>query len=449
MTIEGDPTDLGVTASVAAIAVGTLSALELVDACLARIAATDADLLAWVEVDVDGARAQALERDADLAAGRPTGALHGVPVGIKDIIDVAGLPTRAGAPQFAHRTPTADAPAVARLRAAGAVIVGKTQTTQFAYSDPAPTRNPWSVAHTPGGSSSGSAAAVAARQVPAAIGTQTGGSILRPAAYCGVVGFKGPHGAVPLEGIVPLAPSLDHCGSFGRSVDDAVRIWRILADRPATPAQARPAPRAAPRLAVFPELIGRADEPLRTHLASRIDRLRDAGAEVAIVDLGVSVDAVVDAGRVIMAVEAARGHAADFARHADEYAPGIAGLIRTGQAVTFDELAEAERVRSAFRASVGPVLARHDALLSPVALGAAPPLEGGTGDFSHCLPWSVIAVPSMSIPTGLDDAGLPFAVQLTGGADADSVDRLLWAAAWCERIFGFDARPPMEVRTPG
>ena len=257
-----EPADLGVAEAVAAIRDRSVTAAEVVDACLARIAATDDRLLAWVEVDGDGARARARERDAAVAAGRPVGALHGVPVGIKDIIDVAGLPTRAGAPSFAHRTPSADAPAVARLRAAGAVIVGKTHTTQFAFSDPAPTRNPWSAAHTPGGSSSGSAAAVAARHVPAAIGTQTGGSILRPAAYCGVVGIKGPHGAVPLEGIVPLAPSMDHCGSFARSVADAALVWGVLAGRPLRAVVAAGGP--VPRLAVAPELLARAEPALRT-----------------------------------------------------------------------------------------------------------------------------------------------------------------------------------------
>ena len=434
-----EPADLGVAEAVAAIRDRSVTAAEVVDACLARIAATDDRLLAWVEVDGDGARARARERDAAVAAGRPVGALHGVPVGIKDIIDVAGLPTRAGAPSFAHRTPSADAPAVARLRAAGAVIVGKTHTTQFAFSDPAPTRNPWSAAHTPGGSSSGSAAAVAARHVPAAIGTQTGGSILRPAAYCGVVGIKGPHGAVPLEGIVPLAPSMDHCGPFARSVADAALVWGVLAGRPLRAVVAAGGP--VPRLAVAPELLARAEPPLRTHLDEVVARLRSAGAEVREISLGVPIDAVVDAGRTVMALEAARVHAPAFAEHADEYSPGIAGLIRAGQAVTPEGLAEATRVRSDLRATVGPVLDDVDALLSPVAFGSAPALGGGTGDFSLCLPWSFIGVPSLSMPSGLDTTGLPFAVQLTGGTAPDSMDRLVAAATCCERVLDFGAEP--------
>jgi Asp-tRNA(Asn)/Glu-tRNA(Gln) amidotransferase A subunit family amidase len=174
-------TNLGVIEAAEAIRRGDASSVELVEACLARIESTDKDLQAWVSVDADGASAAARARDADVRAVRPLGPLHGVPLGIKDIIDVAGMTTTAGAAAFAHTHPTRDATLVARVRAAGAVILGKTVATQFAYKDPAPTRNPWSADHTPGGSSSGSAAAVAARQVPGAIGTQTVGSILRPA----------------------------------------------------------------------------------------------------------------------------------------------------------------------------------------------------------------------------------------------------------------------------
>jgi Asp-tRNA(Asn)/Glu-tRNA(Gln) amidotransferase A subunit family amidase len=188
---SGDPAALPrLTALEAAeeIRAGRLSAVALVQACLARIAAVDPGVRAWAHLDEPGALAAAGEREAEARRGQIRGALHGVPVGIKDIIDVAGMPTRAGAAPFAHRTPTADAACVARLQAAGAIVLGKTHTTEFAYRDPAPTRNPWNVEHTPGGSSSGSAAGVAARMVPLALGTQTVGSVLRPAAYCGVVG---------------------------------------------------------------------------------------------------------------------------------------------------------------------------------------------------------------------------------------------------------------------
>src|SRR3989475_2551724 len=207
---------LGVAEARERIGRGTLSPVALVEACLERIGALDATVQAWVHVDAKGALAAA--RLAEHAAVR--GPLHGIPVAVKDIFDVAGLPTTAGAPPFAHRRPDEDAASDALLRAAGAIVLGKTHTTQFAYRDPAPTRNPWNLAPTPGGSSSGSAAAVAARMVPLALGSQTVGSTLRPAAYCGIVGYKGVHGAIATDGVVPLAWSLDHVGVFARSVAD-------------------------------------------------------------------------------------------------------------------------------------------------------------------------------------------------------------------------------------
>ena len=239
--------DAGCLDIVGALTRHELSAEAHIEATVIRIADTDDGLRAWVTVDVDGARDQARALDAALASGRAIGPLHGVPIGIKDIIDVAGLPTTCGAAAFAHRHPTHDATLVARLRAAGAVIIGKTVATEFAYKDPAPTRNPWSAAHTPGGSSSGSAAAVAARQVPVAIGTQTVGSILRPSAFCGVVGLKGTHGTVPLDGVMPLAPSLDHGGPITRSVADAALVQAVIAGVPVVPEPVR-----TPRLAVSP-----------------------------------------------------------------------------------------------------------------------------------------------------------------------------------------------------
>ena len=209
MTVD-DLASLSASAAAARIAEGTLSPVALLESCLARIAADDATVRAWACVDESDARAVAREREVEARAGRRRGPLHGVPVGVKDIFHVAGLTTTCGAAAAFHVRATEDATAVARLRAAGAVVVGKLHTTEFAYFEPAPTRNPWNVAHTPGGSSSGSAAAVAARMVPLALGTQTVGSVLRPAAYCGVVGFKGTHGLIPTDGVVPLAERLSH-----------------------------------------------------------------------------------------------------------------------------------------------------------------------------------------------------------------------------------------------
>jgi Asp-tRNA(Asn)/Glu-tRNA(Gln) amidotransferase A subunit family amidase len=429
-------TDLGVGAAAEAIHRGEITSSELVDACLARIATTDDGLQAWVTVDAEGAAVAARKRDADVRAGRPLGPLHGVPIGIKDIIDVAGMTTTAGAAAFAHTQPEWDATLVARLRAAGAVILGKTVATQFAYKDPAPTLNPWSADHTPGGSSSGSGAAVAARHVPGAIGTQTVGSILRPAAYCGVVGLKGELGQVPLDGVVPVAWSLDHAGPITRSVADAALVLGVLADLPVDIVTTD-----RPRLAVSQDLLNLAEPTLRDHLEAVMTQLTDAGATIVEIALPPSFAGIVAAGRLILEAEAAAYHEAMFAEHATDYGPGIAELVTAGLARRAIELACAERDRAVFRDAVTPLLGSFDALLSPVAPGPAPRRSEGTGDFSLCAPWSFIGVPAISIPTGLDEAGLPLAIQLVGGPGG--LGRLLGAAAWTEHAVDFSSQPPM------
>jgi Asp-tRNA(Asn)/Glu-tRNA(Gln) amidotransferase A subunit family amidase len=431
-------TDLGVGASAEAIRRGETTSSALVEACLARIGATDALLHAWVFIDDAGASAAAHARDGDRRAGRPLGPLHGVPLGIKDIIDVAGMTTTAGAAAFAHTQPERDATLVARLRAAGAVIVGKTYPTQFASKDPAPTRNPWSADHTPGGSSSGSGAAVAARQVPGAIGTQTVGSILRPAAYCGVVGLKGVFGQVPLDGVVPLAWSMDHAGPIARTVADAALLEGVLAG-----ANIEPVPIDRPRLAVSRDLLDAAEPTLRAHLEAIIVQLTNSGATIVEVALPRSFGEVVTATRLVLEAEAAAFHESMFAEHAADYGPGIAELITAGLARKASELVHAERLRNAFRAEMMPLLDAVDALLSPVAPGPAPLRAEGTGDFSLCAPWSLIGVPSISIPSGLDDAGLPLAVQLVGGPTR--LGSVLGAATWIERVIDFQARPPEPI----
>ena len=428
--------DLGVVESAASIREGSTTAAALVRAALDRIDETDDVIQAWVTVDAAGAMAQARERDEDLASGRAIGPLHGVPIGIKDIIDVAGLPTTMGAAAFAHRLPDRDAAAVARLRAAGAVIVGKTVATQFAFKDPAATTNPWSIEHTPGGSSSGSAAAVAARQVPAAIGTQTVGSILRPSAFCGVVGLKGTHGDVPMAGVFPLPrrsttwarsrapwPTWRSCTRCSRAA--RARTWRPRRRGSGSRPSCSPSP----------------SRRRESHLEGVVEALAGAGAEVVEVALPATFARLGEAGRVILESEAAAVHASLFRDHAAEYGPQIAALVESGVGRSAAEVERAMAVRSAFRTSVIPILDGIDALLSPVAPGPAPLRASGTGDFALCAPWSTAGLPSIAIPTRLDDAGLPLALQLTGSA----IERLLGAAAWAEARIGFRARPPAGV----
>src|SRR5213596_591713 len=227
-----DLTDLhGLSASEAArlIREGVISAAELVQACLARVRETDAQVQAWAFLDPDHALAQARAADEWRLEGRPTGPLHGVPVGVKDIIDTADMPTENGSVLHAGRTPSRDATVVAMLRAAGAVVMGKTVTTEFAGAFPNKTRNPHNPAHTPGGSSSGSAAAVAAGMVPLALGSQTGGSTIRPASFCGVYGFKPTHGLIPRHGMFMISRTLDHVGLFARAIEDVALLLEELA----------------------------------------------------------------------------------------------------------------------------------------------------------------------------------------------------------------------------
>jgi aspartyl-tRNA(Asn)/glutamyl-tRNA(Gln) amidotransferase subunit A len=429
---SADPARLGAAEAARQIAAGTLSPVALVEACLARIRAVEPRLGAWAYLDESGALATAREREADAKAGRLRGPLHGVPIGIKDIFHVAGMPTTGGARPWAHTRPAEDAAPVALVRRTGAVIVGKTVTTEFAYRDPSPTRNPWNVEHTPGGSSAGSAAAVAARMVPLALGSQTVGSVLRPAAYCGVVGFKGAHGRVPVEGVIPLAWSFDHVGVFGRTVADAALAFGALGPLSALEVR-RPF-----RLALAPELLERAEPEVAAQVRAAAGAFARAGASVEDVKLPASLADLPAAGLVVLEVEAAAYHEPHWRRHAGEYGPEIRAAVEAGLGRSGVDYVRANRARLRFRTDVLAVLAPYDALLSPTAPGPAPRGLASTGDGSLCAPWSWAGVPAVSLPIGVSAAGLPHALQLVGGHDES---RLLAVAGWCEPILGFAAAP--------
>ncbi len=323
---------LSAAAAAAAIVDGSVSPVALVDACLARIRQRDGEILAWVHVDEAGARKAAREREAEAREKKFRGPLHGVPVAIKDIIDVAAMPTTCGAAAFAHRQPAEDAACIARLRAVGAIILGKVATTEFAYFEPAATRNPWNTAHTPGGSSSGSAASVAARMVPLALGSQTVGSVLRPAAYCGVVGFKGTFAAIPTDGVNPLAQSLDHVGIFAREVADIRLAFAILSGS-ALRQSALP-----PHFALAPELIERASAEVAASVRAAADRLAAAGATVSEIALPKSFAGIHAAGRAVMEGEFAASQEALHRDHAADYRPRTRALIEFRLGAEDDDL---------------------------------------------------------------------------------------------------------------
>ncbi len=430
-----------------AIRSGALSAVDAVQQALDRIDAVEPRIHAWVELDREGALGQA----QGLAQFDPFSLpLAGVPVGIKDIVDVAGLPTRLGAASFAHYTPNRDATVVARLRAAGAIILGKTHTTEFAYLDPAPTLNPWNRDHTPGGSSSGSAAAVGARTISLAIGSQTVGSVLRPAAYCACVGLKPTYGLISYAGTANLASSFDHLGVITDCVADAALALGVVAGKDRfdtnsieapgddyTAAAASPSP---PRLGLIRSYYqGHAGEELNHHLDAVVHILRMAGATVENTEMPADAAVIRAAGDPIMKYEAAQTHEALFEAHGKLYRPGIKALIEDGRTISQDDYAAAREAVARLRAGIIETLARFDALIFPVAPSTAPVSLETTGNGIFCAPASFAGLPAISLPSGIADDGLPLAVQLMAGPLAETT--LLSAAAWVEAALTFNAKP--------
>ena len=433
---------------------GSLSPVEAVEACLKRIEEVEPSVLAWVHVDRKGSLETARKLEGEARAGKLRGPLHGVPVGIKDIIAVSGMVTTNGSGDFAHERPEADAGCVARLESAGAVILGKTATTQFASGDPAPTRNPWNLEHTPGGSSSGSAAGVASRMMPLALGTQTGGSVLRPAAYCGIVGLKPTHGRISTAGVTPLAWSLDHVGVFARSVSDAALALGVLAghdDADALSAteptmdymKAMTAGGRPPRLGIPRSLYGDKSNPeVSRHLDAAASAFSREGASFKDVLLPGPVERIREAHALVMRVEAAAYHRERFASHPDGYRPFIHAIVEEGLSIPGFEYVRARQVQREFRRDMTRALAGLDALLMPVAPTPAPKGLESTGDPSLCVPGSFSGLPAIAIPSGTSAAGLPLAIQLIAGAFAE--DRLLATAGWCEAALAFEGEPSIS-----
>jgi aspartyl-tRNA(Asn)/glutamyl-tRNA(Gln) amidotransferase subunit A len=428
-----------------------MSAVEVVEGLVERTSARDSEIMAWETLDADGAHRQAETLDGELAAGRVRGPLHGVPVGIKDIIFTAGLATRAGSPLYQDFIPDHDATPVARLRRAGAIILGKTATTQFAMGDAPPTRNPWDHAHTPGGSSSGSAAAVADRMVPVALGTQTAGSVLRPSAYCGIVGLKPTYGRIGRGGVFPLGWSLDHVGIICRSVGDAAAALTVLAgpepgDRTAaaTPvadyhrAVVQPRP---PRIGLVRQWFReRTEAEAWAEVEAAAQKFAADGAFVEEAVLPPGFEVAADAQRIIMASEAASYHAQHFARTPDAYRPRLRALIECGQLVPVPVYQHAQRVRRMIARSTLALFERFDVLLMSSAPGPAPLGLESTGDPVCNAPWSLCGFPSITLPVALSKSGLPLGAQLVAAPWQETV--LLSAARWCEETVGFSARPP-------
>ena len=427
-----------------------LSPVDLIEALLERIERIDGRIQAWALVDRDGARRAARQAADEAARGAFRGPLHGVPFGAKDIFYSAGLRTEAGSKAMAGFVPDYDATSVARLKAAGAILLGKLQTTEFATTDPAPTRNPWSLVCTPGGSSSGSAAAVAARMIPLAFGTQTIGSNVRPASYCGLVGLKATFGRISTRGVIPLSYTQDHVGLMARSVEDIALGLSIAAGHdPDDPSSSRaPVPdylaaltrRRAPRVGLLREFFERAASDVADITAQAVNRLARAGADIEEAKMPPTFRAVAAAAYVITRSETASAHAERFALKADLYRPGIRSSIEMGMLIPGDLYVRALRIRRQFRREMSLLLERYDVLLTPTTPGEAP--EGmATGDARFQLPWSISGLPSITVPCGSTTSGLPLGMQLVSGAFTEAP--LLSVAAWCEDILGRGSAPSL------
>jgi len=411
---------------------GSISAEALAMRCLERIAATDAAVQAWAFLDPQLVIAQAREADRRRAAGQPCGPLHGLPVGIKDIIDTADMPTENGTVLHAGRRPATDAVVVARLRVAGAVIMGKTVTTELATYAPGKTRNPHNPQHTPGGSSSGSAAAVAAGMVPLALGTQTNGSVLRPAAYCGVWGYKPTAGLIPREGVLRQSQTFDQIGVFASNVADVALLAETLCnahDRPELLATATgPLPQKLRLALIRTSQWPRADGSTRAAIEALAARTGAVECEMP-----VAAAPAWDWHRCIMEAEIAENFAAEWAQGRDRLSASLCGQIERGRAVAAadyrEALAQIPRVNAAFER----LFAQYDAILTPAVAGEAPRGLGSTGDPAFCTLWTFCGMPALSLPLLRGPSGLPLGVQLVAPRGGDA--RLLCAARWLAENF--------------
>jgi Asp-tRNA(Asn)/Glu-tRNA(Gln) amidotransferase A subunit family amidase len=432
---------LTIAAAAPLIRTGELTPSELLEQCLRRIDVYEPAVKAWAYLDRERARQEAAKATDEIKAGQYRGPLHGIPIGIKDIIDVYDMPTGCGSKLWANSYARQDATCVERLRQAGAIILGKTVTTAYAYLDPPVTRNPWNLDRTPGGSSSGSAAAVACGMCLAALGTQTGGSLIRPASYCGVCALKPTWGRVSVNGVLPLAPSLDHIGVMAKCVTDLALVYRVIGNLPPTDSDpffqtggsselVTLPPPASPQLQTthdfFPE---RTDADVLRTLETALNPHPDRVSRIV---LPPAFGGITDAHYTVMACEAAEVHADRIGRHPEDYPPKITGLIEDGQRRSGLTLRQAERFRNAIRAAF-----QNAGFPVGLVIAAAPadaPKPETTGNAILNSPWSFLGLPVVSLPIGFSADGLPRAVQIVGSTDSEAA--LLRLAGWCETAFG-------------
>jgi aspartyl-tRNA(Asn)/glutamyl-tRNA(Gln) amidotransferase subunit A len=430
--------ELSLRDAASAIRGRSLSPIEYAEALLARIEQVDPHVQAWVTVDRAAVIAEARVCDREARNDQFRGPLHGVPLGIKDIFYTKGLRTTIGASIFANFVPDRDAHVVANLKRAGAIVLGKTVTTLFANLDPGPTRNPWNLAHTPGGSSSGSAAAVAARMCAAAIGSQTVGSVGRPAAFNGIVSLVPQQRRIGLEGVFPLAWSLDHVGVFARSVADVELMYGAAAD---VREESVPITRRGPlRVGLIRDFFYENATPEARSLTDALaNKLAGSGFEIEEARLPAIFDLAQSTLRTILRSETASIHEQLFREHPEAYGPKIRALVETGMLIDASDYLRARRMRRRYQREMAALFEGFDVLMTPAARGTAPEGIGTTGDPVMNGPWTLADFPTMTLPHALGANGLPLGVQLSAPPGQEAL--LFEVARSMETLIGFTARP--------
>ena len=424
----GDLNRLSATAAARKLATREITAQALLADCIERIREREPVVHAWTHLDFDGAMKRARQLDAMPA----TGLLHGLPIAVKDLFDTFDMPTRSGSPIYEHHRPSADAASVAMMRAAGAVVVGKTVTTEFATFHPGPTCNPHDPRHTPGGSSSGSAAAVADYMVPLAFGTQTAGSIVRPAAYCGAVGYKPTYGTVCRVGVKMISDTLDTVGGFGRTVPDVALFVAALSGRDDW--VIREGARGAPRIGVCRTYEWDRAQPETVALFEDVERrLRESGAVVRNVVLPTEFAGLAAAQTAIMVREVAQSLSYERYAHRDLLSAEMIAMIEAGLAVSNEQYDAARSLARQCRAMLPQVLERLDVLVAPSTQGEAPAGIAATGDPVFNRIWTLLRVPCVHLPLARGPRGLPLGITVAGriGGDRDT----LLAADWIHGRF--------------
>ena len=429
-----------------------ISAEELTREFLDRSRTLNEKLNIWVTLDPEIAIAQAKKCDEEIAIGKFKSPLLGIPIGVKDIYYTEDMRTTCCSPIFEDFSSGYDAETVRLLRESGSVIMGKTITTQFACGDPSPTKNPWDLQRTPGGSSSGSAAGLAAGFFTASLGSQTAGSVLRPAAYNGVVGFKPTHGLVSRYGVYPVALSLDTMGWFTKNVADAATLLQSMAgyDEKDEGSKLSEIPfyseavleKVAPKIGLVEQYYFEdADSETVSEINKLIDKLSNAGAEIKTATIDIDFRDVLKQHRIIMTSEGSHTHRENFLKRPDDYSPEVRGVIETGLATSAATYIEALSTQRHLTTEVEKTLDSFDILIAPTAISGAPTPET-TGQPVFQAPWTMAGVPAISLPYTLDSEGLPLGVQIVGSHFQEY--NLLSKASWIEEVIGFTERPKIS-----